>query len=119
MKRTPSSVAMKLSNLASLDPVQKLRNIKGLEGASNLDREMWEAFHAQPEELVPASEDALRALFAVDEESELELTPKGGIRVVDAPAMTGPTETTALVKIRRGQKVFRDAVLNNFNFQCG
>ena len=54
---------MKLSNLASLDPVQKLRNIKGLEGASNLDREMWEAFHAQPEELVPASEDALRALI--------------------------------------------------------
>lgn len=119
MKRTPSSLAMKLSNLASLDPALKLRNIKGLEGASTLDREMWEAFQAQPEELVPQSEVAMRALFGVEEDTELELTPKGGIRVIEAATMTGPTETTAVVKIRRGQRTFRDAVLNNFNFQCG
>ena len=36
--RTPSAVAMKLSNLASLDPALKLRGVQGLEGASNLDR---------------------------------------------------------------------------------
>ena len=36
--RGPSSVAMKLCNLASLDPALKLRGIKGLTGASALDR---------------------------------------------------------------------------------
>ena len=36
--RTPSAVAMKLSNLASLDPALQLRGIEGLKGASNLDR---------------------------------------------------------------------------------
>ena len=31
--RTPSAVAMKFSNLASIDPVQLLRGVKGWEGA--------------------------------------------------------------------------------------
>ncbi len=35
MGRTPSSLAMKLSNFASLDPVQQARGIKGLSGATN------------------------------------------------------------------------------------
>ena len=34
MGRTPNSLAMKLCNFASLDPVQKARGIKGLAGAS-------------------------------------------------------------------------------------
>jgi hypothetical protein len=40
--RTPASVSMKLGNLASFDPVLKLRGIRGLTGASILDKEMWE-----------------------------------------------------------------------------
>lgn len=35
--RTSGSVAMKLSNFASLDPALQLRGIKGLQGASKLD----------------------------------------------------------------------------------
>ena len=69
-------------------------------------------------ETVPASEDALRKLFGVDESGELEVLPKEGIRVRKRPP-TGPTETTANVKQRRGQDYFRDAVLNNFGGRCG
>ena len=43
--RGANSVAMKLCNFASLDPALKLRGIKGLEGASALDRATWEEFH--------------------------------------------------------------------------
>ena len=39
--RSSNSVAMKLCNFASLDPALKLRGIKGLEGASALDREHY------------------------------------------------------------------------------
>jgi putative restriction endonuclease len=39
--RTPSSVAYKLVNFASLDPSLKARGIKGASNASNLDREIW------------------------------------------------------------------------------
>ena len=38
MGRTPSSLAMKLGNFASLDPVQRARGIKGLSGATKQDQ---------------------------------------------------------------------------------
>jgi putative restriction endonuclease len=118
LERGSNSVAMKLCNFASLDPALKLRGIKGLEGASALDREVWSEFHANLNEAVPASEEALRKLFEVDEKSALEVLPKEGVRVRKRPP-TGPTETIASVKLRRGQDYFRDAVLNNFGGRCG
>ncbi len=108
--RTPSAVAMKLSNLASLDPALKIRGIEGLKGASNLDREVWEEFHANPSELVPHSQEKFDALF-VDAHSETtEVIPGTGIRRASKPP-GGETETTGIVKQRRGQGYFRDAVL--------
>jgi putative restriction endonuclease len=116
--RGGNSVAMKLCNFASLDPALKLRGIKGLVGASALDRTVWNEFHADLNEAVPASEVALRKLFGAGEESELEVIPQEGVRVIKRPP-GGPTETTASVKLRRGQEYFRDAVLNNFGGRCG
>ena len=116
--RGANSVAMKLCNLASLDPALKLREIKGLTGASALDHSVWTEFHADLNETVPASEGALRALFGADENNDLEVLPKEGVRVRKAPP-TGPTGTTANVKLRRGQEYFRDAVLNNSGGRCG
>jgi hypothetical protein len=118
LDRTAGSVAMKLCNLASFDPALKLRGIKGLPGASALDRTVWQEFHADLAESVPASEEAMRALFHASEDSELEVLPKEGIRVRKRPP-AGPTETTASVKQRRGQDYFRNAVLNNFGGRCG
>ena len=116
--RTAGSLAMKLSNLASFDPALNLRGIKGLAGASALDRSVWNEFHADLAESVPASEEALRELFRACEDSELEVLPKEGIRVRKRPP-AGPTETTASVKQRRGQDYFRNAVLNNYGGRCG
>jgi putative restriction endonuclease len=116
--RGANSVAMKLCNLASLDPALKLRGIKGLTGASALDRSVWTEFHARLNETVPASEDALRVLFEAGEDHDLEVLPKEGVRVHKSPPR-GPTEATASVKLRRGQEYFRDAVLNNFGGRCG
>jgi putative restriction endonuclease len=116
--RGSNSVAMKLCNFASLDPALKLRGIKGLAGASALDRATWEEFHADLNETVPASEAALRSLFDADIGSEFEVLPKTGIQVRKA-WREGPTETTANVKVRLGQAYFREAVINNFGGRCG
>jgi putative restriction endonuclease len=118
LERGANSLAMKLCNLASLDPALKLRGIKGLEGASALDRTVWNEFHEDPNETVPASEEELRKLFGADEASELEVLPKEGVCVRKRPP-SGPTETVANVKLRRGQDYFREAVLNNFGGRCG
>jgi len=63
MGRNANSLAMKLVNFASLDPVQRARGIKGLEGASRQDREMWNEFQGNLSTLGTASEELLHNLF--------------------------------------------------------
>jgi putative restriction endonuclease len=116
--RTPGSVAMKLVNLASLDPALKLRGIKGLQGASNLDRAVWEEFNLKAQDLVPQSEAALAKLFGGDESKDIDVIPREGIKVAKKPP-EGPTEVVSNVKLRRGQNYFRNAVVNNFGGRCG
>ena len=50
--RTPSSVAMKLNNFTSLDPHEAARGVKGLEGASALDAEVWAEFENRRADVV-------------------------------------------------------------------
>lgn len=42
--RTPSSVALKMTNLASYDQKLKIRGIKGMKNTSKLDGQVWEEF---------------------------------------------------------------------------
>jgi hypothetical protein len=115
--RGANSVAMKLCNFASLDQALNLRGIKGLEGASQLDRATWDEFHADLNEAAPTTEQAVRALFGADENSDLEVIPKKGVRIRRRRSV-GSTETFATVKQRRGQEYFRDAVINNSGGVC-
>lgn len=121
MGRTPSSLAMKLSNLASLDPVQQARGIKGLSGASKQDREMWDEFHSDLDVLAPESEQLLHDLFTADNESEVDFLERDKVRLerpVRLIAPSGPTETMASVRVRRGQQFFRQTVLNSYGVRC-
>ncbi len=115
MGRTPGSVAMKLSNLASLDARLAARGIRGLSGASALDRTVWAEFHEQHEALVPESEALLSELLTGDADSPIEVQPEL-ITLMQPPE--GPTENMASVKVRRGQRFFRQAVLNAYGGRC-
>lgn len=118
MGRTPSSVSMKLGNFASFDVVLQMRGIRGLTGASNLDREVWDEFHANPEELVAISQERFDALFVESKDETTEVIPGDGIRRrrINPPTVT---EAISLTKQRRGQDFFRDVVLNNYANRCG
>ncbi len=118
MGRSANSLAMKLVNFASLDPALKLRGIRGLSKTSALDRDVWEEFHLNLNESVPASEEYFRKLFDVSPDKQLEVLPREGIRIRKSRPI-GPTEILGSVKVRRGQEYFRDAVLNNFGGRCG
>ncbi len=115
MGRTSNSLAMKLSNLASLDPVQKARGIKGLAGASTQDKVMWKEFHANLPVLGIQSEQMLHDLFTSDETREVDFLARDKIRITPP---IGPTETTSMVKTRRGQQFFRQTVLNAYEVRC-
>lgn len=121
MGRSPSSLAMKLSNLASLDPIQKARGIKGLSGASRQDREMWNEFQANLNDLGPESEQLLHDLFTTDNDREVDFLQRDKVRLersLDLVKPTGPTEAVAGVKVRRGQQFFRQTILNAYGVRC-
>lgn len=116
MGRSANSVAMKLCNLASLDPEIQSQGKKGLPNASSLDREIWDEFYGAKGELAPESEEALRELFGAGPGGILEVLPEG-IRVSERPPM-GEVESSASLKARRGEEYFREVVLNNFGGRC-
>src|SRR6185312_6005668 len=70
MGRTPNSLAMKLCNFASLDPVQQARGIRGLPGATKQDRAMWNEFHSKVS-LEEESEQIVHDLFTNDQTKEV------------------------------------------------
>lgn len=120
MGRTPSSLAMKLSNFASLDPVLAARGIKGLDGATKQDRALWSEFRGHLDTLAPESEALLHDLFTSDEAQEVDFLDRDRVRLVAAPALPplGPTEKLATVKQRRGQQFFRQTLLNAYGVRC-
>jgi putative restriction endonuclease len=110
---------MKLSNLASLDPVQKARGVRGLPGASEHDRRMWKEFHAKLNTLGPESEQLLHDLFTKDDDREVDFLERGKIRIERSrKPPTGPTDMTTLIRVRRGQQFFRQTVLSSYGVRC-
>ena len=112
---------MKLCNLASFDPVLQARGIKGLVGASQQDRKMWDEFHDQLVTLGPESEQLLHDLFTNDEDREVDFLQGDKVRLEPSsalPAPSGPTEATSTVKVRRGQQFFRQSILNAYGVRC-
>jgi putative restriction endonuclease len=121
MGRTANSLAMKLCNFAALDPEVTSRGRTGLSGVTPQDRRMWHEFHSNLGTLGPASEELFHDLFTKDDECEVDVLQ--GRKVTLEPssrfiAPTGPTESTATVKVRRGQQFFRQAVLASYGIRC-
>jgi putative restriction endonuclease len=115
MGRTPSSLAMKLCNFASLDPVQRARGIRGLSGATKQDKAMWNEFYSNSTALGAESEQLLHDLFTHDDSKEVDFLSSDKVRLV---APSGPTESQSTVKVRRGQQFFRQAVLTAYDVRC-
>ena len=57
--RSPNSVAMRLSNFASVDPFHQGRGIKGLTGGLKQVQPIWEEFNHNKEDLLFESEKIL------------------------------------------------------------
>ncbi|NQU40069.1 MAG: HNH endonuclease [Lentisphaerae bacterium] len=110
MGRTPSSVSMKLCNFASFDSTLQARGIRGLTGASRADRVMWDAFHADWNQMSDDSEAAFEELIG-NEDVEAAASPP-----ISPPQ--GPSEGKSMVTVRRHQRFFRNTVLASYEHRC-
>ena len=123
--RTSGSLAMKLVNFASLDPVQQARGIKGLSGASKADRLIWEEFNANWEKLGIESEQRFQELVSSDFFPINQVPLKQKPNTFKQDSITDPTnrilevtEILVTTKIRNGQKFFRQMVLSSYGNRC-
>lgn len=112
--RTASALAMKLTNIASLDPAITSTGRKGLKGASSADKAMWnemqndwECFALEANQAIVNAENEDVPVTDLDEKYPTD----HGIDY------TGKSKTI-LTKARVGQGFFRKAVLSAYNFQC-
>jgi len=109
--RTPNSIAMRLSNFASVDPFHQGRGIKGLTGGIKQVEPIWNEFINNKEELLFESEKILAGL------------EKQSIETKFADILSGTENLIGEIKIREvktrvNQNAFRQIVLANYNRKC-
>lgn len=111
IKRTPSSIAMRLVNFASVDPFHQKRGISGLSGGKKQVEPIWAEFINNKEDLLFESEKIL---------AQFE---KKSIERKYADILTGIEHLKGITKIqevktRVNQNVFRQIVLSNYSGKC-
>lgn len=111
--RTPAALAMKLTNIASLDPAITSTGRKGLSGASAADREMWEEMQNNWEIFVIDMAQAMQ-VAGINQEIGLGDEPDDDGLKVD---YTG-SDRLAQTKTRVGQEFFRKSVLSAYQYKC-
>jgi putative restriction endonuclease len=109
--RTPSSIAMRLVNFASVDPYHQNRGIGGLPGGKKQVEPIWQEFIDNKDELLFESENIL---------AERELNPidnKYAEILIGTENLVGESKIRE-VKVRVNQNVFRQIVLANYSSKC-
>lgn len=109
--RTPNSIALRLVNFASVDPVLKARGIKGMDGGTKIVQPIWDEFYHNREELVFLSEQILA------QKENISIENKYQELLFDIKDLKGETAIRQ-VKTRVNQSVFRQMVLANYSAKC-
>ena len=112
--RTADAVAMKMLNIASIDPAVISSGRAGLGNASALDRAVWDEFHSDWERLAMECQ-LMRQQLEKDTVENLELEGEGD--VLSAEDFTGEARQV-LTAQRIKQHFFRRAVLSSYRSRC-
>ncbi len=114
INRTPSALAMKLTNIASLDLAITSTGRKGLKGASSADKAMWQEMQQNWENFAIESS---QAISSIDNENQLKSNPAITQSEDEQIDYTGNNKTIQS-QARIGQGFFRKAVLSAYNYRC-
>lgn len=111
--RSPSALAMKLVNFASLDPSITESGRSGLRNASVADRRVWEEFHNNWGDL---AEESSRAIAVGIPKSATGNLPAGFAELEPVDFIGEVRQATVSVRIRQG--FFRRSVLASYGGKC-
>ncbi|MEQ8316374.1 MAG: HNH endonuclease [Phycisphaerales bacterium] len=104
--RTPSAIAMKACNFASLDPAHRARGVTGLQNRSTVEEAIWARFTTDSAAVALEAENAWESVGMPSDYLDEHETP------------SGPTEATAMRSVRLHQAFFRRTVLSGYGHRC-
>ncbi|MCY4365435.1 MAG: HNH endonuclease [Chloroflexi bacterium] len=110
--RSPSALAMKLSNIASLDPLITSTGRVGLKSASAADRAMWEEMTQDWDSFSLLLKENLDSLGLAENSDPVNSTEEP----FDNPQLGVDRPITSTARV--GQRFFRTAVLSAYEQRC-
>lgn len=118
--RTPSALAMKLTNIASLDPAITSTGRSGLAGASRADKAMWMEMQADWEHFAFESQETIDRLSATAGSPQDAQDNNIASISNESPELTDYTAENKMraTQVRVGQHFFRRAVLSAYQGRC-
>ncbi|MDD4978202.1 MAG: HNH endonuclease [Gallionella sp.] len=115
IRRTPSALAMKLSNIASLDPAITSTGRRGLAGASAADKAMWLEMESDWDNFAIETE---RAIGALGVDADVQAAISSEPTLVDENIDYTGSNKQVITTTRVGQNFFRRAVLSAYQYKC-
>ncbi|MDY0108149.1 MAG: HNH endonuclease [Giesbergeria sp.] len=112
MGRTPSAVALKLVNFASLDPQVRASGRLGMGHASRLDEAVWGELNAHWDDV------AAEAALYFEEYGQSQGMAPGSEVLDDVPELAEGRMTMATIQVRVNQARFRRSILASYNARC-
>ena len=110
--RTPNAVALKLVNLASLDPQVQGSGRKGMGNASHLDKTLWHDMQAHTDGVI------VEAAQSYERCAEQQGLPAAVDVMDEVPEVADGKSALATVQVRVNQMRFRRAVLASYGATC-
>lgn len=110
--RTPSSIALKLVNLASLDPQIVASGRSGMGNASKLDESIWQELQSNWDAV------ALEAAAEYDRLAVAHDLPAAVDVIDEVPEIAEGKTRAAVVQLRVNQVRFRRAILASYGATC-
>lgn len=126
LHRTPSSVALKIWNIAAYDANRKARGRVGMKHGSKLDAQVWQWYEEAPDAFMEECLDLLQN--ALWEANRSNFTPEPLATDRHSPLETASSilsaripegkERTALTLQRVNQSYFRNSLMQNYMHTC-
>lgn len=117
INRTPSAIAWKLVNFASLDETLKQRGVSGAKNIGKLDKEIFTEFTNNWEDLAFESELLFSQFFNQKDSKDIDII----YEKEDLKNLLGNKKgyyKESSVKIRVNQSFFRETILSSYNNKC-
>lgn len=113
LNRTPSAISKRCCNYVQFDPVESQR-VKGFTRAAKLDKSIWEEINCDWDSFAIESEQIEQE---IREKQTVPPSQSDAVIFEDTWFPVGLTKEQ-IVRVRIGQRFFREAVLTAYNRRC-